>query len=59
MTSSIYAARANMSVLVLEKEICGGLANQTHINENFPSYPRINGMNLMEKVKIHLEELNV
>jgi thioredoxin reductase (NADPH) len=26
MTAAIYAALANMSVLILEKEICGGLA---------------------------------
>lgn len=59
MTAAIYAARANMSVLVLEKEICGGLANQTNVVENFPSYFSIHGMDLMEKVKEHVEKLNV
>lgn len=59
MTAAIYAARANLAVLVLEREICGGLANFTHSVENFPSYPRINGMELMEKFKDHVESLKV
>jgi thioredoxin reductase (NADPH) len=59
MTAAIYAARANMSVLLLEKEICGGLANQTDVVENFPSYFSIHGMDLMEKVKAQVEKLDV
>lgn len=59
MTAAIYAARANLSVLLLEKEICGGLANWTHVVENYPSYQSINGMELMEKVKEHVESLPV
>jgi len=59
MTAAIYAARANMSVLILEKQICGGLANQTYVVENFPSYDSINGMDLMEKVKDQVEQLEV
>jgi thioredoxin reductase (NADPH) len=59
MTAAIYAARANLDVLVLEREICGGLANTTYSVENFPSWPRINGMELMEKVKDHVRSLDV
>jgi thioredoxin reductase (NADPH) len=59
MTAAIYAARANLDVLVLEREICGGLANSTYSVENFPSYSRINGMELMQKVKDHVESLKV
>ncbi|MCB2214957.1 NAD(P)/FAD-dependent oxidoreductase [Desulfofustis glycolicus] len=51
MTAAIYAARSNLKTLVIEREICGGLANQTHTIENFPSHPGINGMELMELVK--------
>jgi thioredoxin reductase (NADPH) len=59
MTAAIYAAKANLRAIVLEKAICGGLANFTHSVENFPSYPRINGMELMEKVKAQVEGLGV
>ena len=59
MTAAIYAARANLNVLMLEKEICGGLANWTHMVENFPSYQAIHGMDLMEKVKAQVENLGV
>lgn len=51
MTAAIYAARSNLKTLVIEQEICGGLANQTHTVENFPSHASINGMDLMERVK--------
>lgn len=51
MTAAIYAARSNLRTLVLEQEICGGLANQTHTVENFPSHKSIGGMELMESVR--------
>lgn len=59
MTAAIYAARANLRTLLLEKMVCGGLVNTTHVVENFPSYPSINGMDLMEKVRNHVDSLGV
>lgn len=59
MTAAIYAARANLQTLLLEKMVCGGLVNSTHVVENFPSYPSINGMDLMEKVREHVDSLGV
>ena len=59
MTAAIYAARANLSTLILEKQVCGGLVNTTHVVENFPSYPSIGGMDLMEKVRNHVDALGV
>lgn len=59
MTAAIYAARANLKTLLLEKMVCGGLVNSTHVVENFPSYPSINGMDLMEKVRDHVDSLGV
>lgn len=59
MTAAIYAARANLSVLILEKNICGGLVNMTHVIENYPSYDSIHGMDLMEKTKEQVEKLGV
>ena len=59
MTAAIYAARANLNTLLLEKMVCGGLVNSTYVVENFPSYPGINGMDLMEKVREHVDSLGV
>lgn len=59
MTAAIYAARANMKTVILEKSICGGLVNTTYCLENFPSQPHISGQDLMEKVKDQVEEMGV
>lgn len=59
MTAALYAARANLSVLILEKQVCGGLVNGTHTVENYPSYPSIHGMELMGKCREHIERLGV
>lgn len=59
MTAAIYAARANMKTVVLEKSVCGGLVNTTHCIENFPSWPRISGMDLMEKVRDQVAGMGV
>lgn len=47
MTAALYAARTNLSVRIVEKEVCGGLVNWTHTVENVPSYKSIHGMDLM------------
>lgn len=51
MTAAIYGARSNLTTLVIEQEVCGGLANWTHTVENFPSHQEINGMELMDSIK--------
>lgn len=59
MTAAIYAARANLDVVIVEKEICGGLVNATHTVENVPSYQSIHGIELMAKCREHVESLGV
>lgn len=59
MTAAIYLARANVRAVILEKAICGGLCNYTYVVENFPSYPSIHGMDLMQKVREHVDHLGV
>lgn len=59
MTASIYAARANLSVCVLEEEVCGGLVNWTHTVENMPSYQSIHGIELMTRCREHVASLGV
>ena len=59
MTSALYAAKANLSCLIVETNICGGLVNSTYVIENYPTYPSINGMTLMEKFQEQLLGLGV
>ena len=59
MTAAIYAARANLNTVLLEKSVCGGLVNTTYCLENFPSQPGIGGMELMEKVRDQVEAMGV
>ncbi len=52
LTASIYAARAGMDVVVLEKSMPGGYAALTDIIENYPGFPDgIKGIDLAEKMK--------
>ena len=59
MTAALYAARSNLSVRIVEKEVCGGLVNWTHTVENVPSYKSIHGMDLMTACREHVESLGV
>ena len=59
MTAAIYARRANLRVALLETSVTGGLVNSTYTVENFPSYPEIHGMELMEKMREHVDHMGV
>jgi thioredoxin reductase (NADPH) len=48
LTAGIYASRARLKTLILEKGLCGGLPLTTNVIENYPGYPNgINGMELL------------
>ena len=59
MTAAIYAARANLSVCILEEQVCGGLVNWTNTVENVPSYQSIHGIDLMARCREHVESLHI
>lgn len=59
MTAAIYAKRANLSVCLLETACTGGLVNSTYTVENFPSYPQIHGMELMQRMRDHVDQMGV
>lgn len=60
MSAAIYAARAGMTVMVLEKTgIQGGQVLNTYEVDNYPALPGISGFDLCTKMKEHMEKMNV
>jgi thioredoxin reductase (NADPH) len=60
LTAGIYAARARMNVLLLEKIVPGGQILVTDWIENYPGFPEgISGFDLGEKMKMHAQELGL
>ena len=52
LTAGIYASRANMDTVLLEKFVPGGQAALTAFVENFPAFPDgISGYELMDKMR--------
>lgn len=66
MTAALYAARAGLQVVLIEKEVCGGQATTCGEIENYPTIKTITGadfsFNLYEQVTsypIHIEYATV
>ena len=53
MTAAIYAARAELSFVVLEKGVSGGQVLNTSDVDNYPGLPEISGFDLAEKFENH------
>lgn len=55
MTAAIYLKRANKNIILIEKEIPGGLINKTSSVDNYPGFLKIDGpslvMNIYDQVK--------
>ena len=60
LTAGMYAARARMDVLVLEKSVPGGQIIVTDWVENYPGFPEgISGYDLAEKMKVQAEDFGL
>lgn len=59
LTAAIYAVRANMSVLVLDRLAPGGQMINTNEIENYTGAGRVNGAELSMKMFEHTQELGV
>jgi len=60
LTAGMYAARARMNVLLLEKTVPGGQILVTDWIENYPGFPEgISGFDLAEKMKIQAESMGL
>ncbi|WP_445783414.1 thioredoxin-disulfide reductase [Sporolactobacillus caesalpiniae] len=56
MTAAVYAARANMSVLMIERGIPGGQMANTEAVENYPGFESILGPDLSNKMFEHAKK---
>jgi thioredoxin reductase (NADPH) len=56
LTAAIYAARANLSPLVIAGNQVGGQIATTHDVENFPGFDNILGPDLIEKMQAQAEK---
>lgn len=60
LSAAIYAARARLSALVIEKDmVSGGQVLTTYEVDNYPGLPGINGFDLGMKFKEHADKLGV
>ena len=59
MTAAVYASRAGMSTLIVEKGGFGGQAALTATIENFPSVKAIEGYELAANMKAQIDALGV
>ncbi len=60
LTAGMYAARARMNVLLLEKTVPGGQILVTDWIENYPGFPEgISGFDLAEKMKLQAEGMGL
>jgi thioredoxin reductase (NADPH) len=60
LSAAIYAARAGLSVTVIENRVAGGQAATAHWIENYPGFDEgIGGADLMEKMVRQMKNLGV
>lgn len=58
MTASIYARRAGLDVVIIEKGSVGGALNATYEIANYTGFEKISGKELAEKMYNHTKTLN-
>lgn len=59
LTAAIYAVRYGLNTLVLEKSVIPGQIATTDVVENYPGFPTISGLELMDKFTEHATSLGV
>ncbi len=59
LTAGIYAQRARLKTVLIEKQMVGGQIAVSDVIENFPGFPSISGAGLMEKFEEHARGLGL
>lgn len=57
LTAAIYASRANLETLVLEKDVIGGQVKSSYTIENYPGFKIIKGSELGDRIQEQAEAL--
>ncbi len=57
LAAGMYAARAKLQVIVLEKELPGGQINKTGLIEDYPGFTSIDARELAQKMTDHAKEV--
>lgn len=59
LTAGIYAQRARLKTILIEKQMVGGQIAVSDVIENYPGFPSISGAGLMEKFEEHAKGLGL
>ena len=59
LTAAIYARRAMLKTLLIEKGALGGQIAKSDVIENYPGFPSISGAELMEKFEEHAKSFEL
>ncbi|MGB9939497.1 thioredoxin-disulfide reductase [Methanosarcina sp.] len=59
LAAGIYAVRFGLNTLILERSEISGQIALADVVENYPGFPAISGLELMEKYKSHAQEAGV
>lgn len=59
MTAAIYLKRANKNVILIEKDVPGGLINKTSDVENYPGFIKIDGPSLVMNIYNQITNLEI
>jgi len=59
LCAGIYAQRSRLKTVMLERELVGGQIARSDVIENYPGFPSISGMGLMEKFEEHARGLGL
>jgi len=59
LAAAIYAKRALLKTLILEKDLAGGKLNKTAEVENYPGFTKINGPRLAEEMNKHVHSYDI
>ncbi|MDQ1276252.1 MAG: thioredoxin reductase [Euryarchaeota archaeon] len=59
LSAGIYAVRFGLDTLILERNEISGQISMADIVENYPGFPSISGLELMERYRTHAQEVGV
>ncbi|MFH0702526.1 MAG: thioredoxin-disulfide reductase [bacterium] len=59
LSAAIYAARGALKTAIADTGIIGGQVNNTLEIENYPGFPTISGIELMERFEAHADKFNI